>query len=110
MADIDHQRRYDSPADFFALNGSIVMKLTADAAIAVCEQAAERGRVIARVEGGIWHSPGFEARVDCIWDGIDPPVDVQPSEKNNLAAIQFIRAERARHDVFILTAPRLSGW
>ncbi|OJB39243.1 colicin immunity protein [Burkholderia ubonensis] len=110
MADIDHRRRYDSPADFFALNGSIVMKLTADAAIAVCEQTAERGRVIARVEGGIWHSPGFEARVDCIWDGIDPPVDVQPSEKNNLAAIQFIRAERARHDVFILTAPRLGGW
>ncbi|WP_431823317.1 colicin immunity protein [Burkholderia sp. F1] len=98
MADIDHQRRYDSPSDFFALNGSIVMKLTADAAIAVCEQAAEQGRAIARVEGGIWHSPGFEARVDCIWDGIDPPVDVQPSEKNNLAAIQFIRAERARHD------------
>ncbi|PAJ79862.1 hypothetical protein CJO71_16300 [Burkholderia ubonensis] len=65
--------------------------------ISIIDAATTRGRL-------------FEARVDCIWDGIDPPVDVQPSEKNNLAAIQFIRAERARHDVFILTAPRLSGW
>lgn len=64
---IDHHRVYDSSNDFFSLAGSIVMKLTAEAAIAVCEQAAEHGVVVARIEGGIWRNPGFEARVDCIF-------------------------------------------
>ena len=105
---IDLQRRYDSPDDFFALGGSIVMKLSADAAILVCERAVEQGVVIARVEGGIWHSPGFEARLDCIWDGIDPPTIFSAAEKNNLDAAKFIRLECTVHDAFILTAPRLT--
>ncbi|WP_244321902.1 hypothetical protein [Burkholderia reimsis] len=36
---IDLQRRYDYPDDFFSIGGSVVMKLSADAAIAVCERA-----------------------------------------------------------------------
>ncbi|WP_116135739.1 colicin immunity protein [Trinickia diaoshuihuensis] len=107
---IDLQRRYDSPSDFFALGGSVVMKLSTDAAIGVCEQAAQRGLVIARIEGGIWHFPGFEARLDCIWDGVEPPLEVSAAEQNNLAAVEFIRSESQVHDVFVVTAPRISGW
>ncbi|PTN49271.1 colicin immunity protein [Achromobacter xylosoxidans] len=107
--EIDLQRRYDSLDDFFSVGGSVVMKLSVDAAIAICERATQWGLVITRIEGGIWHFPGFEARVDCIWDGIDPPVDVGTAEKNNLAAAEFIRSESGVHDVFVVTAPQLTG-
>lgn len=107
---IDLQKRYDSSNDFFALGGSVVMKLSTNAAIAVCESAAEHGLVIARVEGGIWHIPGFEARLDCIWDGVDPPVDRRLAEQNNRTAAAFIRLEGEVHDVFVLTAPSMMGW
>lgn len=80
------------------------MKLTVTAANAVCEQAARRGLVIYRVEGGIWHPTGFEARVDCIWDGEFPPIDYHKAEANNLRAATFISSEREVHDVFVLSA------
>jgi len=86
------------------------MKLSADAAIAVCERAGQHGLIIARIEGGIWHFPGFEARLDCIWDGVDPPVDDGVAEQNNLAAAEFIRSESEVHDVFVVTAPQMTGW
>lgn len=108
--DIDQQRRYLSSDDFFHLGGSVVMKLSADAAVAVCLDAANLGLVVARIEGGIWHDPGFEARIDCIWDGVDPPVDRETAEKNNRAAADFVRSERAVHDVFVITAPAMTGW
>ncbi|WP_423197590.1 MULTISPECIES: colicin immunity protein [unclassified Cupriavidus] len=107
---IDLQQRYDSSDDFFTLGGSVVMKLSTNAAVAVCESAVEHGLVIARVEGGIWHAPGFEARLDCIWDGVDPPVDRRMAEQNNCAAAAFIRLESGMHDVFVLTAPSMTGW
>lgn len=50
---IDHQQRYDSSDDFFNLGGSVVMKVSADAAVAICERAAQHGLVVARIEGGI---------------------------------------------------------
>ncbi|HDR9837044.1 TPA: colicin immunity protein [Burkholderia multivorans] len=106
----DLQRRYESADDFFALEGSVVMKLSAGAAIEICERAAEQGMVVSRVEGGIWHFPGFEARLDCIWDGADPPVDSTAANQNNLAAADFIRAESNVHDVFVVTASRMTGW
>ncbi|MCM3609567.1 colicin immunity protein [Cupriavidus pauculus] len=107
---IDFQQRYDSSDDFFTLGGSVVMKLSTNAAVAVCESAVEHGLVIARVEGGIWHAPGFEARLDCIWDGVDPPVNRRMAEQNNCAAAAFIRLESGMHDVFVLTAPSMTGW
>lgn len=107
---IDLQQRYDSSDDFFNLGGSVVMKVSADAAVAVCERAAQHGLVVARIEGGIWHAPGFEARLDCIWDGVDPPVDQRTAEQNNRVAAEFVRTEQAVHDVFVITAPRMLEW
>jgi hypothetical protein len=107
---VDHGRLYDAAEDFFDLKGSVVMKLTPAAAIEVCKEAARRGLVVARIEGGIWHNPGFEARLDCIWDGADPPLDRQEAEANNVLAAEFVRSESGIHGAFILTAPPLEGW
>jgi hypothetical protein len=101
---------FDSSADFYSEDGSVWMRLSPHAAVEVCLTAAANGKVIARIEGGIWHSPGFEARHDCIWDGADPPLDELAAHQNNLAAADFIREEMDVHSVFILTAPPISGW
>ena len=101
---------FDSSADFHLENGSAWMRLSPQAAVEVCLTAAANGKVIARIEGGIWHSPGFEARHDCIWDGADPPLDESAAHQNNLAAADFIKDEMVAHSVFILTAPPISGW
>jgi hypothetical protein len=106
----DVGQRYTLAEDFFALEGSVAMKLTPAAAIDVCRIAAQRGLVIARIEGGIWHSPGFESRLDCIWDGADPPLTFVEAQRNNEDAAKFIAEEKDLHDVFILTAPPISGW
>jgi hypothetical protein len=101
---------FDSAEDFFRLGGSVVMKLTPAAAVEVCKRAAERGFIIARIEGGIWEAPWFEARLDCIWDGADPPIDKDRAQKNNELAAQFIQREMRQHNAFILTAPPITGW
>ncbi|WP_042267776.1 colicin immunity protein [Paraburkholderia heleia] len=107
---LDRTKRYTDADDYFSLGGSIVMKLSAEAAISVCTNAAEHGVIVSRIEGGIWHNPGFEARIDCIWDGAEPPIDLNSARVNNLAAIEFIRSELPEHDTFIITAPSISGW
>ena len=107
---IDKSRLYDSGNHFFELAGSVTMKLTPRAAIDVCMYSAQHGLVVARIEGGIWHSPRFEARLDCIWDGSEPPLAQSEAEVNNLKAAEFIRAMATAHDAFILTAPPISGW
>jgi len=95
--------------DFFSGTGNAVMKLTRQATADVCRLAAERGLVIERIEGGIWHNPGFEARLDCIWDGTDPPLDRDAAEQNNVKAERFVQSA-AECDSFILTVAPLSGW
>ena len=106
---IDPLCRYESADDFFDMNGSVVMKMSANSATAVCNLAGARGLVITRVEGGIWHDPGFEARIDCIWDGVDPPINFEIVIENNFAAAEFIKKETPEHDVFILTVAPLDG-
>ena len=106
----DYGKIYESPSDFFELKGSVTMQLSPAAAIEVCRMAAAHRLVVARIEGGIWLNPGFESRLDCIWDGADPPLDTAAAHANNLLAIQFIENKRDVHDVFILTAPSVTGW
>jgi len=92
---IDSWTRYAEAGDFFSLRGSIVMKLTTEAAVGACEQAAQQGLLISRIEGGIWHTPGFEARIDCIWDGAEPPLDVcgAPNSSTDYASIKAIAVD-----------------
>lgn len=107
---LERNKLYERAKDFFGVNGSAVMKLSPSAAVDVCLAAARNGLVVARVEGGIWHDPGFEARGDCIWDGANPPLDEAAAERNNLEAAEFIREESAEHTAFVVTAPPTQGW
>lgn len=107
---IDRLKRYDSYLDFFELDGSVVMRLTKSAAIEICERGVSHGRVVARIEGGLWLDPYFEARGDCIWDGVSPPASAQVAEQNNIAARSFILEAAEDVDVFIITAPPMTGW
>ena len=86
------------------------MRLDPVAAIQVCRACADHGLVVARVEGGVWRHPGFESRLDCIWNGTDPPVDTEVATSNNREAAAFIERQREKHDVFIVTAPPMTGW
>ena len=43
---IDPLRRYESSDDFFDLNGGVIMKMSANAATAVCDLTGTRGLVI----------------------------------------------------------------
>jgi hypothetical protein len=107
---VDRTRLYDSSDDFFELNGSIIMKLTRTAAQDVCIKALEHGLLVVRIEGGIWHNPGFEARLDCIWDGVDPPVSEAEAMINNAKALEMIREESEVHDAFIITTASIKGY
>jgi len=95
-------KRYMDFMDFFNLDGSAKMKLTRDAAIATCEYASEIGFFVWRIEGGVWHNPGFEARVDSIWDGgFDPGLSALI--ENNERAVSFLKEEPVEIDAFIVT-------
>lgn len=100
---VDRTRLYENAEDFFHLDGHAIMKLTPNAAKEVCRLCTEKGIVVGRVEGGIWHYPGFEARLDSIWDGENYTTDVDIIKKNNLLAIENIDEEMAVHDAFIIT-------
>ena len=100
---VDHSKVYENPDDFFQLGGHAIMKLTPQAAIEVCRLCTEKGIVVGRIEGGIWHHPGFEARLDSIWDGEDYTTDPDVIRENNLRAIENIEEEMQIHDAFIIT-------
>jgi len=108
--EFERNRLYDAARHFFEVAERSAMKLSADAAIAVCKEASNHGLVVSRIEGGVWHNPGFEARLDCIWDGVDPPLSAEEAEVNNVQAIDFICRERDEHGAFIITAPPITGW
>jgi hypothetical protein len=101
---------YEAAEDFYELEGNIVMILTPSAAAEVCLMAAEQDLVVFRVEGGFWHAPGFEARLDCIWDGADPPISVEDAAANNRAAAEYIRVKSDIHNAFVVSAAPLSGY
>lgn len=101
---------YDDADEYFAHQGVSSMRLTRGAAQHVCERALAYGLLIVRIEGGIWRNPDFEARLDCIWDGLDPPVSVELANENNGRAFAFIVSCATIHDVFVITTAPLTGW
>jgi hypothetical protein len=106
----DRSRLYDKADAFYELEGNVVMKLSPKAAIEVCRSAADHGLVVARIEGGLWNEPVFQARRDCIWDGAHPPLTVDTARSNNEKAAEFIDKESKAHGAFVLTAPPITGW
>ena len=106
----ERTRLYESANDYFDLHGHAGMTLTPAAAMSVCLAAAEKGLVIVGVEGGIWHAPGFEMRLDCIWDGKNPPLDEAHAHESNLRAARFIESEREIHSAFVLTESPITGY
>ncbi|MDZ7644948.1 MAG: hypothetical protein U5K76_12500 [Woeseiaceae bacterium] len=97
---LDRSKLYED-IDFFELHGHAVMMLTPEAAQKVCELASDQGLTIGRVEGGIWHDPGFEARLDRIWDVRDEARG--ECHVANHDAARFIRSWSDEHGVFILS-------
>ncbi|WP_051009487.1 hypothetical protein [Pseudoalteromonas maricaloris] len=67
----DRSTLYSNASDFFDKQGNNTMKLTPEAAIEVCKRSVELNFIVSRIEGGVWHNPGFEMRLDCIWDRDD---------------------------------------
>lgn len=101
---IPRDRIFSNANEFFLRDGSGAMRLTPDAARRVCLSAAENGFLVGKIEGGIWYSPGFGSRLDCIWDSkVCPPVDRERTRTSNAMAAQFVDEESGLHDVFIVT-------
>lgn len=102
----DVTQLFDDYRAFFELKGSVNMLLTADAAQEVCNEALKYNLLVIRAEGGIWHHPGFEARLDSIWDGRAPPLAKAHAETNNRKAAESIREDHREmgYNVFIITA------
>lgn len=100
---IDREKRYEEAELFFCLEGSVTMRLSRTAAMNVCQQAAAKGVLIIRVEGGRWLAPGFEARLDGIWEGESVPVSAEEASRNNERARAFIQSRPSMFDAFILT-------
>ena len=68
-----------------------------------------RNFVAIKIEGGIWSDGTFEARMDAIWDGADPPVKGKDAHENNLAAANFIRSQDPSYNAFIITSYSFGG-
>ena len=102
---IDTSKKYDAK-DFFLFDGNAAMRLSGEAALEVCRLSTEKNWSISRIEGGIWHDPGFEARLDCIWDASCAPVGNDALKNNNEDAADFIREEMGQHDVFLITVSK----
>ena len=107
---VDRQKLYENAEDFFALDGSAVMKLSRHAAKEVCSRAATKELVVVKLEGGIWNDRKFEARLDAIWDGLDPPADPDSAHRNNLLAVTFIQSADPAYNAFILTSVSVKGY
>jgi hypothetical protein len=106
---LERQKLYHASKDFFNLDGNAVMKLGREAAIEICREAASHHLLVIKLEGGIWSNGTFEARLDAIWEGTDPPVEEKDACANNLAAADFIRSRHPGYNAFIITASLFAG-
>ena len=95
---------YDSADEFFKLEGNVNMRLTPEAAIEVCAMARKKGFYVGRLEGGVFHDPGFEARIDAIWDCKNYLQDDRIYENNILAIEDLIEEIKlGKHNAFLVT-------
>lgn len=109
MARFDRQKLYDRMQDFFDLDGNGAMKLTREAAVELCSAAGKGGLAVVKVEGGIWRGGQFEARLDAIWDGLDPPANEKKTHQNNMKAASFIGSVSDINNAFVVTCIVAAG-
>ena len=86
------------------MSGAGWMKLTLPAAKSVIQQCTDQLVAVSGIEGGIWHNPGFEARLDAIWKckmGGDP--DDQELKFNNSEAERFLSDFEVAYDTAIIS-------
>jgi hypothetical protein len=106
---VNHAKLYETAREFFDCSGNAVMKLTPIAAIDVCREATARQLVVLGIEGGIYNDDGFEARLDCIWDGLGTRIDQAKIAENNQNAEKFIRKKTGLHNAFIVTVAPIAS-
>lgn len=104
---VDTRKIYADPNEFYVLEGSFIMILEPQAAMAVCESSFDHHQLISRIEGGIWSGKKFQPRGDCIWDGADPPIKDEDARINNAEASRFIEEANEEHNAFVLTTAPL---
>ena len=78
------------------------MKLTKEAAQAVIERLQSEGTAISGIEAGIWHDPGFEARIDGILSESERSGQGIAKEE----AHTFFNDIDSSYDTFIVTVRR----
>ena len=96
--------RFDEAEALFADAGSAWMKLTRQAAAEAISRCSAKGIAVSIVEAGIWHEPGFEARLDGVWHSeFDAMSDVKCIDENNSRALQFIGGLPQAYDTAIIS-------
>jgi hypothetical protein len=97
--------RVADPEARFAVSGNQTVFLTSDAALRVCAEAAARGLLVYRIEGGIWREGrGCEMRLGAIWDSqVDPPIAVAVANTNNLRLASMVRNDPESCDTFVVS-------
>jgi hypothetical protein len=89
--------------------------LSGPAAVNACLLAGFCDLYVGRIEGGIFHDPGFESRMDSIWTGIREPESREEAVRWNQEAAAFVSDQMTTSpdpnlppcDVFILVMGRM---
>lgn len=84
--------------------------MTVEGARGVCQSAADRELIVVRIEAGYLEGQSFEARLDGIWDGQDPPVDVESVTENNQDALAYIEKMSTEYNGFVITVAPIIGY
>ena len=101
----DKSKRFLSAPDYFESGAKIWMRMSRCAAVEVAKIAFKKGYLIEIIEGGLWHSPGFQPRTSCIWHcAITPPYTGRNVSASNRDAKNFILTADLEIDTFILTS------
>lgn len=95
--------RFDDPEAFFREEGGGWMKLSKKAAMVVIDRILKSGGTIWGIEGGIWHNPGFEARIDAITK-YNYKLSLEHEESDNILRDYFANCPE-NYDTFIITIP-----
>ncbi len=101
---MQYKKRVVLKPDFFDHDFFKHERLSRWAAYNIAERAIEYSTLVAMIEGGIWHDPGFMPRSDCIWKSVqDEDFSLDRARKSNIDAANFIAQADMEVDTFILT-------